>query len=224
MAGEILAEDIANKLRRDILRGVLAPGAPVKERDAAAKYGVSRTPMREAIRILANDGLVLLRTARSPVVADPSLKEVSDDIAVLSALELLSGRLACKHATEEEIADISAIQDRFAEMHNAPGTDRLELFETDMSFHIAIARASHNPSLADTYSAYLARLWRARYLSAIQRRSRATVLRQHGRIVEGLRERDIAKTRKAMESHLERLSVNMLEYFESRTAKSEPVN
>ncbi|MEQ9673915.1 MAG: winged helix-turn-helix domain-containing protein, partial [Roseovarius indicus] len=69
MAEGILAEQIANQLRRDILRGKLAPGASIKERDNAAEMGVSRTPMREAIRILAQDGLVILRPARSPIVA-----------------------------------------------------------------------------------------------------------------------------------------------------------
>lgn len=224
MAGEILAEDIANKLRRDILRGILAPGASVKERDAAAKYGVSRTPMREAIRILAKDGLVILRTARSPIVADPSLKEVTDDIEVLSALELLSGRLACEHASDGEISHICAIQDRFIEVYEAPDIDRLDLFEIDMSFHIAIAQASHNQSLADTHSAYLSRLWRARYLSAIQRRSRETVLRHHGSIIDGLRNRDADVTCQAMEAHLEHLTVNMRHYFASREAEAGPVS
>ncbi|MDZ4134172.1 MAG: GntR family transcriptional regulator, partial [Paracoccaceae bacterium] len=81
-----LAEQIASSLRRDILLGKLAPGALIKERDSSADRGVSRTPLREAIRILASEGLVVLRPSRSPVVANPSLKEIIDDLVVMNTL------------------------------------------------------------------------------------------------------------------------------------------
>jgi len=214
MADPTLPEQIADRLRRDILRGILAPGAPIKERDAAAERGVSRTPMREAIRILAKEGLVILRPARSPVVADPSLKEVTDALAVLSVLEVLSGRLACTEATADEIAEIGRIHDRMTEGYGT--LDSVALFEVDMDFHIAIAHASHNPVLAETHNAYLARLWRARYLSARQGKSRVRVLRQHGAIVEGLRRRDPDMVGAEIESHLEHLVINISQHFENR--------
>ncbi|MDN3722463.1 GntR family transcriptional regulator [Roseibium salinum] len=91
-----LADEIAARLRRDILRGKLPPGSAIKERDNALELGVSRTPMREAIRILAKEGLVILRPSRSPVVARPSFKEISDQVAVLVALEKFSAELACE--------------------------------------------------------------------------------------------------------------------------------
>lgn len=216
MADATLPEQIADQLRRDILRGTLAPGDPIKERDTAEARGVSRTPMREAIRILAKEGLVILRPARSPVVADPSLKEVSDAIAVLRALEVLSGKLACTHATADEIAAIRALHAKMSDLYDR--ADTLDLFEIDMEFHISIARASHNPALAETHAAYLARLWRARYLSAKQRRSRERVLRQHGAIVEGLERRDPAQVTGEIESHLEHLGINIVQYFRAREA------
>lgn len=213
-----LPEQIADQLRRDILRGILAPGQPIKERDTAAGRGVSRTPMREAIRILSKEGLVILRPSRSPVVADPSLKEVTDAIAVLTALELLSGRLACELATDAEIAEIRAIHTHMSEIYD--NADTLDLFEIDMNFHISIARASHNPALAETHNSYLARLWRARYLSAIQRRSRDRVLRQHGAIIEGLEARDPAKVCAEIEDHLKHLGINISHLFRARTEDS----
>ena len=211
-----LPERIADRLRRDILRGALAPGAPLKERDHAAELGVSRTPLREAVRILAREGLVSLRPSRSPVVTDPSLKEVTDAIAVLRALEVLSGELACARATREEIAAIRAIHERMAALWGE--ADPLDLFEIDMGFHLAIARASHNPAMAETHGAYLARLWRARYLSARLRRSRERVLGQHGVIVEGLERRDPARVRAEIESHLGALADNVARLFEARQA------
>lgn len=214
MNDAILAESIADRLRRDILRGVLAPGERIKERDRASALGVSRTPMREAIRILANEGLVHLRPARSPIVADPSLKEVTDLIAVLTALEALSGRLACIHATDAEIAGIHAIQDDIARHYH--DRDVLDTFEVDMAFHRAIARASHNDALAQTHDSYLARLWRARFLSAKQKWSRERVLRQHNAILVALEARAPARVSAEIETHLEAFQHNVADYFRRR--------
>lgn len=221
MAEENRAEQIAKQLRRDILLGVLAPGAPIKERDNALEMGVSRTPMREAIRILAKEGLVVLRPSRSPIVAQPSLKEVTNAIEVLSALEMLSLRLACERATDEELADIRQVERHMADNYDT--FDDVDRFEIDMSFHIAIARASHNEMLAETHSSYLARLWRARYLSAIKKRSRERVLHQHSAIIAGLEARDVVAAQKELNAHLEHLLVNVSEYFESEEAEMRTV-
>ena len=200
MSDPTLAEDIANRLRRDILRGRLAPGAPVKERDHAAALGVSRTPMREAIRILAQEGLLQLRPARSPVVADPTLKEVTDDLTVITALESLSGRLACAAASEAEIAGIADIHARLeAEFEHS---DPLDTFEIDMSFHRALALASHNAALAGTHGEYLARLWRTRFLTARERRNRDRVVSQHAAILTALQARDPDRIAAEIEHHL----------------------
>lgn len=211
MAEGTLPEQIANRLRRDILRGALAPGAPIKERNGAAGMAVSRTPMREAIRILAKEGLVILRPSRSPIVADPGFREIADAIEVLRALELLSGELACRHATDEEIAGIRAIHERMSELYDR--LDTLDLFEIDMSFHLAIAAASHNEALAETHRAFLARLWRARYLAARQKRNRERVLRQHGAIVAGLEARDPARVQAEIQAHLASLAENIRDQY-----------
>lgn len=213
MSGETLPPQIADQMRRDILRGRLAPGAAIKEREQALARGVSRTPMREAIRILADEGLVTLRPARSPVVANPSLQQVADDIEVLRALELLSGKLACARATDADIAEIRAVHEKMARLYSE--IDTLELFEIDMSFHLTISRASHNPSLIATHRAYLARLWRVRYLSASQRESRERVLRQHGAMVEGLVRRDPDLMQREITAHLDAMVDNIRRRFEA---------
>lgn len=213
---DTLAERIAAQLRRDILLGKLAPGAPVKERDNATDMGVSRTPMREAIRILAQDGLVILRPTRSPVVADPSLAEVLDQMQVLSVLEALSGRLACTNASDREIDSIIALN---ADMPRKFETlDRVDFFEFDMSFHRAIARASRNPALIDTHDAYLSRLWRARFLSASHLLARTSVLGQHDAIVDRLRDRDADGIEATIRTHMELLESNIADAFRAREA------
>lgn len=204
MSEEILAEQIADQLRRDILRGKLPPGATVKERDNATEMGVSRTPLREAIRILAKEGLIKLRPARSPIVAMPDVKEITDDVEVLLAVEKLSAELACKRATDKDIASITKIVDRMAE--NFETMDPLDMFEIDMSFHAAIAKASHNAPLAEIHSRFLARLWRARFLAAMKRRNRAHVIEHHTTILSALRNRDAVAIREALGIHLDRLT------------------
>ena len=204
MTDQTLPAQIANQLRRDILRGVLRPGMSIKERDNADKMGVSRTPLREAIRILATEGLVELRPARSPIVAIPSIKQITDEVEVLLAVEKLSGELACARATQEEIDALAAILQVMSDTFDT--VDPVEMFEIDMSFHTALAQAAHNDALADIHGTYLARLWRSRFLAAIQRRNRERVVDHHGQIVAALRARDATAIRAAIGTHLDRLA------------------
>lgn len=201
---QTLAEQIASRLRRDILRGKLPPGTSVKERDNAAELGVSRTPMREAIRILSKEGLIDLRPSRSPIVAQASFKEISDQTEVLIALETLSAQLACTHATDADLARLAGIVAHMDRHFDT--TDPLDMFEIDMSFHTAIAEASHNRPLAETHRAFLQRLWRVRYLAAVQRRNRARVVTEHTNILTALRARDPGAARAAIDDHLRNLA------------------
>ncbi len=223
MTESTLPDQIATRLRRDILRGVLAPGTAVKERDHAAELGVSRTPLREAIRMLAKEGLVQLRPARSPIVARPSFEQVAHNIEVMSVLEVLSAKLACARASDDQITHIAEFAERMERDYD--GLDMLDVFDLDMSFHRAIAEAAGNPILAEMHQSLLARLWRARYLSASRKRSRDRVLRQHAEIVAGLRARDPERVAEHLQSHLDHLLVNVADFFESEddSATAEPV-
>ncbi len=215
-----LAAEIADRLRRDILRGKLLPGAPIKERDNADELGVSRTPMREAIRILAQEGLVILRPARSPIVANPSHKEVVDQVQVIIALEALSGRLACAHATDDELAEIARIETAFEDVLDT--ADPLDVFEADMAFHTAIARASHNDALAETHRSYLARLWRVRYLTSIKRLNRKRASRHHTALLNALFARDPDAFSEALSVHLGGLADDARSVIETPPTPQEP--
>ena len=199
-----LAEQIAARLRRDILRGKLPPDTAIKERDNAAELGVSRTPMREAIRILSQEGLVLLRPARSPIVARHTVKEVHDQVVVLLTLEKLSAHLACVAVSDSELDGLTQLNGRIGEAYDH--VDALDLFEMDMAFHRMIAEISHNEALAETHRAYLARLWRARFLSAKMRRNRERVVTHHSAITTALRSRDPEAVDVALDMHLGNLA------------------
>jgi len=220
MSEQNLADEIATHLRRDILRGKLAPDSPIKERDNAAELGVSRTPMREAIRILAQEGLVTLRPSRSPIVARPTFKELSDQIAVMLVLEKMCGELACVNATKADFAELQAINQRISAVYDQ--ADPLDLFEIDMSFHMAIAKAARNQALYDTHRAFLARLWRARFLAARQKRNRARVVGHHNAILDALMARDVAAVRAAIDQHLGQLTEDIRPIIEAEENPAPP--
>ncbi len=195
-----LAEEAADNLRELILLGKLAPGTAIPERDLAEGLGVSRTPLREALRLLEVEGLIEYSATRRPHVADPSLHELTQYISVLGALEALAGETACREATMAEIADIVRLGAQMVE-----GSDHLpplEFFKLDMQFHAAIVEASRNEPLIETHRQYNARLWRARFLSSQQADRRDNTMAQHADITEALQTRDANATRRALRDHL----------------------
>lgn len=208
---------IAARLRREILTGVLPPGSPLKERDNAQRLGVSRTPLREAVRILGQEGLITLRPLRSPVIADPSLDEVLDEIAVLRQLEIFSGGLACQKATPDEIEVIAQLAADVAADH-ATG-DEVDVFDRDMRMHSAIVDAAHNAALSRTYREYLARLWRVRFVSARERTDAARVLADHEEMIAALRSRDSQRMTAALAAHLDAMVRKLIHHFQNRESR-----
>ena len=208
-----LSTEAADALRDLILLEKLAPGTPVPERDVAAGLGISRTPLKEALRILENEGLIEYGPTRRPRVANPSIEELSQYISVLGALEALAGETACKLATDEEIIAIGAINSRLLGLPRTV-TD-LEFFRLDMEFHGAIVTAARNAPLGQTHRQYNARLWRARFMSSRQSDRRANTLAEHCAIVEALSARDSRRTANALRNHLKSTIRNISRICES---------
>ncbi len=202
-----LAEDAASRLREMILLERLPAGMALPERDLAEALGVSRTPMREAIRLLANEGLVSYTPSRRPFVADPSLDEINDCLRVQGAMEALAGEWACQLATDEALAGIAAINLSIAEAADAEA--KLQAFRRDMQFHCAIVAAAQNKALAETHKTYNARLWRVRFLSSQRPQGREDTRREHLEIVEALTARDPHRTATALKNHLRTAEKNI---------------
>ncbi len=194
-----LAEEAADNLRQFILLEKLAPGTPIPERDVSAALGISRTPLREALRLLEIEGLIEYSATRRPKVADPSMEEIEQNIKVLATLEALGGGLACTHATDQEIVDIQALH---LHMASREATDPLEFFRLDMLFHTKIIEAGRNEPLIETHRQYNARLWRARFISSRRTTKRETTINEHAIISAALESRDVALTERAMSNHL----------------------
>ncbi len=195
-----LAEEAADRLRDLILLEKLAPGEPIRERDLADALGISRTPLREAMRLLEIEGLVEYSSTRRPYVADPDLETLAQNLSVLGALEGLAGEQACANATDEEIAEIGRICREMIERSDKD--DPLTFFRRDMAFHDAIVAASRNKPLATTQRQYNARLWRARFISSQRRPDRPRTLAQHEDVYQALAVRDAAACAEALRTHL----------------------
>ncbi|MEJ6393906.1 GntR family transcriptional regulator [Gymnodinialimonas sp. 2305UL16-5] len=208
-----LAEDAAQKIREMILLEKLSPGTALPERDLADALGVSRTPMREAIKLLANDGLVQYTASRRPFVADPSWEEICDYLRVQGALEALAGELACAEASDAQLQEVDRLNQ---EILNGADGDKVAAFNRDMAFHSAIVRASGNEALIETHARYNARLWRARFMSSQRRVSRESTRQEHALIVEALLARDALASSKALKQHLKTAESNIAEAMRER--------
>ena len=148
-----LSTETADKLRELILLEKLPPGMHIPERDLSEALGISRTPMREALRILEAEGLVDHTPTRRSRVANPSVEELSQSMKVLATLEALGGELACTFADEAQLKAISKLNQR---MHEESGkASSIDFFKTDMDFHTSIIAASGNAALMDTHACLL---------------------------------------------------------------------
>jgi DNA-binding GntR family transcriptional regulator len=209
-----LSEEAASDLREMILLEKLPAGTALTERDLSNALGISRTPMREAIRILANEGLVEFSASRRPRVADPSIGEITDYLRIQGALEALSGELACVLASDEDLENIKFLNEQ---MINRNGKDDpVTAFNRDMEFHKAIVAASRNAPLAMTHASYNARLWRSRFMSSQRKVSRDSTTAEHAQIVEALMRRDEHGTAEALKHHLATAVVNIKKALRER--------
>ncbi|OCX66937.1 transcriptional regulator [Thioclava sp. SK-1] len=199
-ARKSLSEEAADRLRDFILLEKIAPGQPIRERDLADALGISRTPLREALRLLEIEGLVEYGPTRRPFVADPDLDTLAQNLSVLGALEGLAGEQACAKATD---AEIRAIGEICAAMRDRSDLDDpLTFFRRDMAFHEAIVRASGNRPLAETQRQYNARLWRARFISSRSKPDRPRTLREHDMVFQALKDRNAVACATALRTHL----------------------
>ena len=196
-----LADRIADELRNLVLLEKLEPGAAIPERETANALGVSRTPLRESLRILASEGLVEIAPNKAPRVANPSLDDLQDLLIVQGALEALAGELACERAKDHELKAIAALEAEMSDISDH--CEPLEFFQKDMVFHQRIVAASNNESLFETHQTYNARLWRARFISSRQRVNREGTLQQHREIVQALLDRNGEATAAALRNHLQ---------------------
>jgi DNA-binding GntR family transcriptional regulator len=197
-----LHDAIVARVRDMIIEGELAPGTRIHEGNLGAKLGVSRTPLREALKFLASEGLLELSPGRGAVVRQFSPKDVFDSLLVLGNLEALAGRLACQHATDAEIQEVRQLHDRMMEMYEK--RDRLPYFKLNQSIHSAILHLSKNEALAYVHGILQARLRRIRYIGNEGPEKWAGAVAEHEEMIKALEARDAERLSKVLSAHMER--------------------
>ena len=195
-----LHDELVDRLYEMIVDGSLAAGNKVPERALCESFGVSRTPMREALKVLAAEGLVSLEPNRGAWVTQISLKELEEVFPVMGALEALSGELACQRITDAEvdhIRDLHRQMDTHYKVRNRP-----EYFKANQLIHEAILEAAGNKTLAQQYRMLAARMRRARYLANMSDTRWEKSLQEHEEILRALEKRDGQALAQILRDHL----------------------
>lgn len=211
-----LHEETVDQLRDLIVRGELAPGSRLNERVLTARLGVSRTPLREAIKLLATEGLVDLLPNRGAVVAPIDPARIAETLAVMGALESLAGELACVEASDDGIAEIRALHYEMLAMHARRDLDGY--FRYNQAIHIKIVEASGNAVLAQTYRQLNANVRRVRYMANLSPERWDAAVQEHEAILAALSARDAARLKRLLRDHLSAKLATVLEAIGQKRA------
>ena len=204
-----LPATVADQLRELITEGVLGPGTRLNERALCDRLGVSRTPLREAFRLLAAQGLIELTPNRGARVVELSEQDVRESFEVMSGLEALSGELACRHVTSEEIAEIKALTFEMLACHarhDLPGYYRL-----NRAIHDRINLAARNRQLTQVYRTLNLRIQNLRFRSNFHREKWNAAAREHAEMVAALEARDGPRLSAILRAHLTKKCEAVLE-------------
>lgn len=177
------------------------PGSRIHEGQLGKALGVSRTPLREALKFLASEGLIDLVPGRGGIVHRLSPRDVRNMLDVLIALETLAGRLACLNATDEQIAGVRALHDRMMGLY-ADGR-RLEYYKLNQAIHSAMTALSGNNCLVSTHASIQSRLKRIRFIGNEAPANWDAAAREHVEMVEALEKRDDVALAEVLTRHLE---------------------
>jgi DNA-binding GntR family transcriptional regulator len=196
----MLHEEVVNGLRELLLEGQIPPGARIPERDLCAKFQVSRTPLREALKVLAAEGLVVLLPNRGSRAAKLTAKDMQDLFEVCQGLEGLAGELACERITDEQVGEISRVHSEMTQ-HYRDG-DLSQYYRCNRQIHEAIVQAARNPVLSALYESVTARIRRARYVTPMTPQRWAVAVQEHEAILNALRRRDGVGLAHILRTHL----------------------
>ena len=194
------AEDIRQQLAARIISGELAPGTPLDETGLATEFAVSRTPIREALRLLAASGLVDQKPHARALVAKPDDSKLAGMFAVMAHLEALCAGLSATEMTAAERDGLDSLHAHMAGVVHAG--NELAYAQANDDFHNAIYDGAHNAYLSEITRTTRQRLqpFRRAQFHALQRLSRSH--REHGLILEAILQGNRGEAEKAMSSHI----------------------
>ncbi len=194
------ASPLKETLEQEIVTGELVPGTRLEEMGLAERFGVSRTPVREALNQLASIGLVEIRPRRGAVVAAIGLKQMMEMFEVMAELEGMCGKLAARRMSGEDRAALTECHEQarpFAEAEDHDG-----YYDTNVCFHECIYQGSRNNYLADQTRALRNRLAPYRRLQLRQRHRLSESFHEHGLILDAITIGDEARAKQLLSDHV----------------------
>lgn len=204
-----LRELVFESLREAIIQGRLRPGERLMEIQLAEELGVSRTPVREAIRKLELEGLVLMIPRKGAYVSQISMKDIADVFEIRRALEGLAARLAAERATDEEIERLERALVKISEVAEADDLSGAVALDTD--FHEELMAASHNPRLSQLVSNLREQIQRFRLTSLSHPGRVKLAVEEHRKIVDAIAGRDAELAQNLAYEHIENAENSLME-------------
>ncbi|HVE06111.1 MAG TPA: GntR family transcriptional regulator [Paraburkholderia sp.] len=195
-----LHDTVVDHLRNFIVEGLLAPGVKLNERLLCETLGISRTPLREALKVLAADGLIDISPNKGATVSQMSDAEIREMFELMSGLEAFSGELACERITPVEIAEIKALH--YAMLACRAQNDLSGYYSRNQTIHDKINEAARNSALRQTYLSINRRLKALRFRSNFQTPKWDAAIRDHEQMIEALESRDGKRMSAILRAHL----------------------
>src|SRR5215471_19442457 len=209
-----LHKETMERLRNLIVRGDLAPGETLVEADLSEALGISRTPLREALKLLASEGLVELRLNRSAMIAPMRQEEVEELFEAVSGIERVAAEHAALRMTERDLEKLDQLQERMERLHDS-GKLR-DYFELNQQIHSFIVACSRNRALKATHDWLLGRAERARFFALSSQERWDESVQEHRALLAALKERDAERAGRLLAHHVIRTGVVVREILDGR--------
>ncbi|QDR83286.1 GntR family transcriptional regulator [Sporomusa termitida] len=209
-----LREVVAETLREAIVNGTLKPGERLMEIQLAEELGVSRTPVREAIRKLELEGFVVMIPRRGTYVADLSIKDINEVFEIRTALDVLAAGLAVERITEDELEQLERLLVEIGELIEEDDADKI--VESDSQFHDILYRASRNDRLVGIINNLREQFTRFRSISIQYPGRMQKSVEEHRRLVEAIASRDTDLAQQLAREHMENSEQTLLQDLNER--------
>ncbi len=213
-----LHEQVAHRLRQMLVENRIAPGAKLNERELSEILNVSRTPLREAIKMLAAEGLVELLPNRGAIAVELTEADVRNTFEVMAGLEAQSGELAALRITDDELQEIKAMHYEMLAAYTRQ--DLPTYYRLNAAIHNAVNLAAKNPVLTATYQQVNARLQALRFRSNQDGEKWKAAVKEHEQMISALQARDPAAMRAVLMSHLNNKRDVVIEQLRAATSQS----
>ena len=213
-----LHESLVAPLREMILQGELRPGEKVPEEELCERFGVSRTPIREALKVLAAEGVLQILPHRGAIVARITEEQIEELFPIMASLERLAGLLACQNATDADVARMRALHERMIACYEAD--DEVEYLRHNRLIHEGFFTIAGNATLSAFYQQILTRIHACRFVVRKSREHWQAAVAEHTQMIEALAARDAPRLAAILETHVTGTTVGIARAFVSRLKTS----